>query len=87
MLLQDRESTAADELERTISQQIVQRSWGRVRGLQVEWHDGSVTVTGRAPSYYVKQLALLAVREVIDHAPVELNIEVDAGSRRPPQGF
>jgi hypothetical protein len=76
MLVEDRIRPEVEELEQTIERQVALRTWGRVRSLRVEVEDGRVVVTGRAPSYYVKQLVLLAVREVVGMAPIELNIEV-----------
>ncbi len=66
-------------LERAIEHQIVQRTWGRVQALEVEVTDNRVVVRGRAPSYYVEQLALQAVLDVIESAGamrIELNIQV-----------
>lgn len=76
MLVEDRIRPEVEEREQTIERQVAVRTWGRVRSLRVEWEDGRVVVSGRAPSYYVKQLVLLAVREVVGMAPVDLNIEV-----------
>jgi hypothetical protein len=76
MLVEDRIRPEVEELAQTIERQVVTRTWGRVRSLRVELDDGRVVVFGRAPSYYVKQLALLAIHEVVGMAPIELNIEV-----------
>jgi len=71
--------TDSGELQRVLGRHIAQRTWGRVQELHVEiTKDGHVAVRGRAPTYYVKQLALMAVREVVETAPVELHIEVAA---------
>ena len=66
-------------LERAIERQIVQRTSGRVRALEVEMTDDRVIVRGRAPSYYIQQLALQGVLDVIEPAGavrIELNIQV-----------
>jgi hypothetical protein len=66
-------------LERAIERQIVQRTWGRLQALEVEVTDNRVIVRGRAPSYYVEQLALRGVIDVIEPAGamrIELNIQV-----------
>jgi hypothetical protein len=66
-------------LERAIERQIVQRTWGRIQALQVEVTDNRVIIRGRAPSYYVGQLALQGVLDLIDPAGafrVELNVQV-----------
>jgi hypothetical protein len=53
------------EVERAIEQRIHERTWGRVRNLQVELRDEQVVVHGCTPTYYLKQLALEAAREVL----------------------
>jgi hypothetical protein len=66
-------------LERVIERQIVQRTWGRVKAVKVEVADNRVIVRGRAPSYYLEQLALRGVLEVIQCTGamrIELNIQV-----------
>jgi len=66
-------------LARAIERQIVQRTWGRVRALEVEVTDNRVIIRGRAPSYYLEQLALQGVLDVIEAAGamrIELNIQV-----------
>ena len=66
-------------LERAIERQIVQRTWGRIQALEVEVSDNRVIVRGRAPSYYVEQLALRGVLDVIESTGarrIELNIQV-----------
>ena len=52
------------------------RTGRRIRHLRVDCDGSRVAVHGVAPSYYLKQLAITAVREVIPSAPVELNIQV-----------
>ena len=75
----------------TLEQQIVQRTWGRVRQLRVERVDGRIVVRGSTPSYYVKQLVLEAIRELrsaTPSEPVHMNITVGTklpSVRRPPQ--
>ncbi len=66
-------------LERAIERRIIQRTWGRIRALEVEVVDNRVIIRGRAPSYYVEQLALQGVLDVIESAGamrIELNILV-----------
>jgi len=65
------------ELTRQLGEQIAQRTWGRVQDLHVEINpDGHVAVHGRVPTYYVKQLVVHAVREVVKTAPVTLHVAV-----------
>jgi reactive chlorine resistance protein C len=66
-------------LEQAIEHQIVQRTCGRVQALEVEVTDNRVVVRGRAPSYYVEQLALQGVLDVIESVGgmrIALNIQV-----------
>jgi hypothetical protein len=71
-------------LEQAIKGQIVRRTWGRIQALKVEVTDNRVIVRGRAPCYYIEQLALQGVLDVIGSAAamrIELNIQVSS----PPQ--
>jgi hypothetical protein len=66
-------------LERAIERQVRQRTWGRIQALEVKVSHNLVVVRGRAPSYYIEQLALQGVLEVIESAVavrIELNIQV-----------
>jgi hypothetical protein len=66
-------------LERAIERQIVQRTCGRIRSLKVEVTNNRVIVHGRAPSYYVEQLALHGVLDLVESAGafgIELNVQV-----------
>jgi hypothetical protein len=67
---------AAVALARAIERRIAERTWRRIRQLEVEVREGRIIVHGCTASYYVKQLALAAVRDVTDAAPVELDIQV-----------
>jgi len=63
----------------TLEQQIVKRTWGRVRNLRVEQVDGRIVVHGSTPSYYIKQLVLEAIRDLnptIPSEPVQMNVTV-----------
>ena len=66
--------------ERAIERQILQRTWGRIQALEVKVSHNRVVVRGRAPSYYVEQLALQGVLDVIgsDAMRIELDIEVSS---------
>jgi hypothetical protein len=77
MLIQDLHTVfAGPDLEEAVERQIRERTWGRIQRLEVEQRGGRLVVHGHSPSYYVKQLALLAVRELDDSMPVELDIQV-----------
>jgi hypothetical protein len=66
-------------LERAIERQVMQRTWGRIQALEVKVSNNRVVVRGRAPSYYVEQLALQGVLDLVESAgamQIELNIQV-----------
>ncbi len=68
--------TTTQPLEQAVRRRIVQRTWGRLRHLQVEVDARHVVVRGSSPTYYLKQLALAAVQEALPATPVELAIRV-----------
>jgi hypothetical protein len=67
--------TEGGALEQVINRRISQRTWGRLQ-FRVRLGAGRVIIQGSSPTYYLKQLALAAVREVLPSAPVELDIRV-----------
>jgi hypothetical protein len=70
---------AEQALERAIASRIRQRTSGRLHGLEVSVSHDLVIVRGRAPSYYVKQLALQGVLELVEPSGamrIQLNIQV-----------
>jgi hypothetical protein len=77
-------------LERAIQRQIMERTWGRIQALEVKVTDNLVVVRGRAPSYYVEQLALQGILDVIQSAGamrIELNIQVGSPPKSSPEAF
>ena len=52
-------------LESTIEQRINKRTYWGVQNLSVQVTNGHIEVHGRARTYYVKTLALAALREVL----------------------
>jgi hypothetical protein len=64
------------QLERALEGQIVRRAGRRVRGLRVEVGADRVVVHGRTASYHVKQLAILAVLEVLGEVGQALAADV-----------
>lgn len=71
------------QLERAIERQIVRRTSGRVQALEVEVTDNRIVVHGRAASYYLYQLALRGILEVID-SPGAMQIEMKIQVCSPP---
>ena len=74
-----RTAEAEQALERAIERQIRQRTWGRLQGLEVRVSQDLVIVRGRAPSYYVEQLALQGILDLVEPSGamrIQLNIQV-----------
>jgi hypothetical protein len=69
------------ELEERLEQQIQRRTFGRVRHVRVEATSEHIVVHGSTTSYYVVQLVVHAVREVLPTTPVVLDIQVVPGDR------
>jgi len=62
----------ADHVERVVSE----KTRGMIRGLRVEVRPGEVILSGRARTYYAKQLATHAVLDAIEDAALTNAIEV-----------
>jgi hypothetical protein len=77
------------ELEQAIRLAIVQRTGGRIQTLEVEVVADRVVISGQVPSYYLKQLVLQGVLDVVGPAAasgVECNVQVMASASRPVEG-
>jgi hypothetical protein len=59
------EESPVTVLKQAIRARIVERTGGRIQLLDVEATNNGVIIRGRASRYYLKQLALEAVREVV----------------------
>jgi hypothetical protein len=73
-------------LEQAIKHRIVQRTARRIQRLEVEVIDNRIVIRGRVPSYYLKQLALQGVLDVLDSegaTSIEINLEVAGGPLKP----
>jgi hypothetical protein len=72
-------------LEQTIQNQITNWTGGRMQTLGIELTDCELIVRGSAPSYYVKQLALRGVLDVLladQQIKIECNFQVLVQSRQ-----
>jgi hypothetical protein len=70
-------------LEQAFRRQILERTGGRIRSLEVKVSDNRVAVHGSVLSYYLKQLALQGVHDVLSSGAamgIDLNLEVKGGS-------
>jgi hypothetical protein len=67
------------ELEQAIRRRIVQRTGNQIQTLEVKVIGNRVVISGCAPCYYVKQLAIQGALDVIGAAgttQIELNVQV-----------
>jgi hypothetical protein len=65
--------------QESIKRRIVERTAGRIQSLRIETIGSRVVIHGSANSYYLKQLALRGVRDVVGSAAmneIEFNVEV-----------
>jgi osmotically-inducible protein OsmY len=69
---EDRRHTAVAEIE----SRLCKHSYAALRRVRVMFHEGIVTLSGRLPSYYLKQLAQTAVRGVTGVEGIANQIEV-----------
>lgn len=75
--LADRQSLADRvELANRVEQCVRSRTSGMIRGLRVEVNDGQVVITGRASTYYAKQLVTHAAFDAIAELPLCNEVEV-----------
>jgi hypothetical protein len=71
-------------LERSIERQVMQRTCRQIQALEVKVSHNLVVLRGRTPSYYVQQLALQGVLDVLESTGpmrIELNIQVASPSK------
>ncbi len=74
------EQTQQQVLRTKLAQCIMGRSSGGIRDLQVDVSSGRVVLQGRAKTYYAKQLAQEAARQVHKLAELVNEIVVDSSS-------
>jgi osmotically-inducible protein OsmY len=80
------ETTFAESvsLEQTLERRITERTWGRIRRLQVEVAEGRVLIRGFTESYYAKQLAIQGALDVLGPGRArELVLQIEVGSSAP----
>jgi hypothetical protein len=67
--------------EQAIRDAVASRTGARVQLHEVEVRDGLVVIRGRAPCYYVTQLAITAVVQVVgDARPIRVDLKVPAAA-------
>jgi hypothetical protein len=75
-------------LEQAIKDRIVNPTGGRMQELAIELTDRELVVRGSAPCYYVKQLALHGVLEILNsvqRTKIECNFQIVVGPPAPTQ--
>jgi hypothetical protein len=68
--------TSRQDLADLIDRQVRQRTTGLIRDLKIEILPGEILLTGRASTYYAKQLATHAALDACDHLTLTNDIEV-----------
>jgi hypothetical protein len=63
-------------LAELIERHVRSRTGGQIRALRVDVAQGEVVISGRAPTYYTKQLATHAARDAVEHLVLTNEIEV-----------
>jgi len=56
--------------------EVAKSTHGRIRRLSVDCDHDRIVVRGNTSTYYAKQLALKAVRNLVPETPVQLDIKV-----------
>ena len=63
-------------LNERLTKSVLERTGRRVSGLAVKLESGLVILSGRTGSFYVKQLALSGIRDLLPNAPLRNEIAV-----------
>jgi len=74
------------DLQQIIKHQIVERTLGRIRVLEVEVTEKLLIVRGWAESYHLKQLAIRGVLDVIGRSgprPIDIDVRIAVGPPGP----
>jgi hypothetical protein len=69
-------------LEQAIQHQVAKRTGRRIRALQVQVMGNRMVVRGRAPCFYVQQLVIQGILDVIGSPStmrIELDLEISGG--------
>lgn len=67
----------AEAVAQRISTAFRESPYRDLRGLECDSSQGELTVRGRVPSFYLKQLALFTVQRIDGATPVNILIEVE----------
>jgi hypothetical protein len=68
-------------MQQAITRRIRERTYGRIHLLEVEVNGDTVIVRGRTPSYYIKQLALQGVLDVLAaNRPMQIKSKIEVAA-------
>lgn len=70
-------SRGSQSLVEDIERFVLSRTNGMIRGLRVELVDGDVVLSGRASTYYAKQLATHAALRAAEDEAISLSNEIE----------
>ena len=69
-------SMSTQDLREVIERFVHSRTSGMIRGLRVDVLGEEIVLSGRAPTYYTKQLATHAAFDAVRDVPLKNDIEV-----------
>jgi hypothetical protein len=71
------DSKTRENLVCMLVKQIQEKTFGRVRPLEVELGHDKIIVRGRCPSFHIKQLAIQALIDLVPHAaPLHFALDI-----------
>lgn len=70
-------SPFSSNLPGIVAREICERTGGQIHGLEVVLTGNRIAVTGRTNSYYLKQLAVQAVRNAVSENALVIDVDVD----------
>jgi len=71
----------AEQMAESLKSRIVERTGGRMRDVCVERVGGRFVVRGRSPSYFVKQLALEATRDLLFGGQFSFSLDIHVAQK------
>jgi len=66
----------SDTVVRQVEKNVRHATGGLVRGLKVQMSDGQIVISGRASTYYTKQLVTHAALSVLDELALQNDVSV-----------
>lgn len=69
-------TTRDEDVESKAQRLLAQSNYLALRRLRCEYHDGSLVLNGRVPTYYLKQVAQTIVRQLPGVRQIENRVDV-----------